>query len=271
MKRSTKAVVDSSTTWITTSLGIRTRIKPGAKHDFQDYEKLFDEFKRSYNKNNCCAAMDLQDFFNCIVSDAEFRCLVIDALYLSSSTALFEQCGIQLRDIDIVSKTVEFAPPKGGRGGLVGHLHTGDLYNFLLDLPIPDTEAERYDVFVLDFCGSASKNLNCFDIMCEKLLIADMAVGSITLCARGGRTLDYTKQEKLEAANYMHSKAVECGYSIRFYGELEYKTMFSLFFKMIHNVGSLDKHGGFKASLPAAGGKGKAMDASNWLNTPFNF
>jgi hypothetical protein len=259
-------------------LGIRTRIKPGAKHDFQDYEKLFDEFKRSYNKNNCTMTMDLQDFFNCIVSDAEFRCLVIDALYLSSSTALFDKCGIQLRDIDIVSKTVEFAPvpPKGGREGgrgqrVCGHLHTGDLYDFLLDLPIPDSEAERYDVFVLDFCGSGSKNLNCFDIMCEKLLIADMAVGSITLCSRTNYKVGFTKQEKIDAANYMHSKAVECGYSIRFYGELEYKTMFSLFFKMIHNVGSLDKVGGFKAALPACGGKGRAMDASNWLNTPFNF
>jgi hypothetical protein len=265
MKRS----ADSSTTWMTTSLKIRTRIKPGAKHDFQDYAKLFDEFKRLYNKNNCCIAMDLQNFFTCIVSDAEFRCLVIDALYLSSSTALFENCGIQLRDIDIVSKTVEFAPAlTGGKGGRHGRLHTGGLYDFLLDLPIPDSEAERYDILVLDFCGSGSKNLNCFDILCEKLLIADMAVGSITLCARGGRALSFTKEEKIEAANYMHSKAVECGYSIRFYGELEYKTMFSLFFKMIHNVGSLDKHGGFKA---VASRKGKAMDASNWLNTPFIF
>lgn len=267
MKRST----DTSTTWITTSLGIRTRIKPGAKHDFQDYEKLFDEFKKSYNKNNCTMAMDLQEFFNCIVSDAEFRCLVIDALYLSSSTALFEKCGIQLRDIDIVSKTVEFAPAlTGGRRGrkAFGRLHTGDLYDFLLDLPIPDSEAERYDILVLDFCGSGSKNLNCFDILCEKLLIADMAVGSITLCSRTNYKVGFTKQEKIDAANYMHSKAVECGYSIRFYGELEYKTMFSLFFKMIHNVGSLDKVGGFKA---VASGKGKAMDASNWLNTPFIF
>ncbi|MBX9637226.1 MAG: hypothetical protein K2Q45_06715 [Nitrosomonas sp.] len=246
--------------WITTPLGICTRIKPGTKHDFQDYAKLFDLFKKSYNKKNCAMAMDLKTFFNTIVSDVKFRCLVIDALYLSSSSALFEEAGILLKDMDIVSKTIEFKPPP--KGGRCGQLHTGDLYEFLLDLPIPDSEEERYDVVVLDFCGAGSKNLNCFDILCEKLLIADAAVGSITLSARGGRKLEYMKQEKLEAQNYMITKAMENGYSIRFYGELEYQQMFSLFFKMIHNFGSLHPQGGFKT---------KDKDASNWLNTPFKF
>ena len=176
-------------------------------------------------------AKTLQDFMACIVTDAEFRCLVIDALYLSSAT-------------------VEFALPAPLRGAGKGRLYTGDLYEFLLDLPIPNTEEERYDILVLDFCGSGNKNLNCFDVLCEKLLIADMAVGSITLCSRTTYALDFTKQEKLDAANYMHSKAVECGYSIRFYGELEHKTMFSLFFKMIHNVGALHAKYGIKTAPP---------------------
>ena len=252
--------------WHVTPLGILTRIIDTKKHKFNDNKKAHDKIKIEYNRRNCVMLEDLDRFIGRIVSDASFRCLVIDALFLKTTTALVESKFVRLSDIDIVSNSIAFC--KQTARLKTGALFSGPLSDFLHNAPIPKTEEERYDVLVLDFCGASHVHLDCLSLLFEKLMIADLAVGSITFSYRAGPNQNnkYTKQEKIDATNVMFAMAVENGYSIRFYEELEEGTMFSLFFKIIHNVGALSNNGGFLQTKD----KGKE-DASNWLNKSFLF
>ena len=230
--------------WHDTSLGFKTKI---IKKDFNNPNK------QAYNDKVCAGINNYSNHMFKVDGNVTMCALVLDALHCATTTQMVKQCHFPLEWIHIVSYGIAFQKQRGCK---IGALHSGDLYDYLLRIAAADEI--KFDVLVLDFCRKYEAHEDCLRILFEQQLIDDMALLTVTFCARNKKGNDYCKQEKLEAANKIAMMAIENGYTVRVYDEHEHKTMFSLFFKVIHNMGAQKEVGGIKKTKDG-------RDASNWL------
>lgn len=244
--------------WFTTTLGIRT--KP-IKGEYADERKRDEVSKIRFNDHVCACWRDLYGFWRAIDPAPGLKCLVLDAHLLGTTTRLHQDCGVELKDIDVVSRDVAFAK------GTPPNFYTGELQEFLKNKPVATTGEAKYDMVVFDLMGSWPGKDNderrCLELLFEKQLLEDVAILEMTLSFRNGNhPMAYMHQLLFEVVRDVQSIAQRHGYMVQItHFFTRGGAMFYLFFKVIHPARSMAEEGGIEGTTDK-------FYASHWWTQP---
>jgi len=120
-------------------------------------------------------------------------------------------------------------------------LHTGELSSFLDKKAAAVGGADKYDLAILDFCGSwpgiKQEQRRCVGVLFEKNLLEDVSVLEVTLSFRNGdKRMEYMHQIMAVAATDIQSLAQKAGYLVQLSKFFTNGNIFYLFFKVMLNV-----------------------------------
>jgi hypothetical protein len=206
--------------WIQHSVAIETRYTRAAvaarksgKSAYDDDRKTTDPIKNRANSVVCAYTLDLHNYYRSIIKMKNMirpfirnmRYLVLDALYLGTTTRLVNDCGVPLSNIYVCSNEIEFR----------GHINsfTGRLVDYLLTL---DPNDVKFDVLFLDFCGNLSKeNLEALELLFKKRLLDVVGILAITLSYRNGnKSAAYNREHTFGGLMKLKALALKYGYYI---------------------------------------------------------
>lgn len=240
-------------------LPIRVTVKPGSTYNHN--AKRSDSRKEDANEAVVCYVKDLDQFCSLLKDTAgpeNFRALVIDALGLKSTHALVNQCGLRLENVDIVSKDLVFhLQHKNLR---TGRLWGDELSEFLKTERIQG----KYDILVLDFCGTWGKEIKqCVKEFFRKQLLDGLSVLSITCCFRNNESdWDDQHHDWMQCQLEVIAMSAKYGYFVRCdHPFFRYDGMFVCLFKVIHRAWTMNYDGG----IPAAR---DGRVATDWVSEP---
>lgn len=206
--------------WIKHSVAIETRYTRAAvaarksgRSAYDDDRKTTDPIKNRANSVVCAYTLDLHNYYRSIIKKKNMispfirnlRYLVLDALYLGTTTRLVNDCGVPLSNVYVCSNEIEFR----------GHMNsfTGRLVDYLLTL---DPNDVMFDVLFLDFCGNLSKeNLEALELLFKKRLLDVVGILAITLSYRNGnRSAAYNREHTFGGLMKLKALALKYGYYI---------------------------------------------------------
>jgi hypothetical protein len=207
--------------WMKNNVAIETRYTEaaatarttGANNLYNHENKAKDEVKDLANTVLCSFAADLQKYFQSILRSeiiADMRYLVLDGLYLGTTTRLVKECGAALSNVYICSKEIEF---RSGNDHNKINSYTGRLVDYLRTL---ERDQVVFHVLYLDFCGNFSKeNYQAVELLFEKQLLAALGIIAITLSYRfGTKSTAYNRQHTFGGLMKFKALALKHGYYI---------------------------------------------------------
>lgn len=242
--------------WVLTPLGVKTRRIPGVERtEYRDEKKSVEKAKIAFNNAVLDHAADLHKMWAQNDPNPILKSLSLEDITIGTSTALINAELVSLNDADVVSRSVEFGD------GSPPNFHTAELSTFLHKKRVPKTDAEKYDIVVLDFmCAWSEDTKKCVEMLFRKQLFEDIAIMGITLSSRPGpKGTDYMHEIRLTALPGIQQLAAKFGYVVN---HTRFMTrsgaMFHMFFKIIHPERSMSEQGGIEGP----------MNASVWLSEP---
>lgn len=233
---------------------------------YQDSSKADDVIKQMFNRNIGVFTQDLQKYYREILGENQqarevnrnMQFLVLDSIFLGTTTKLVTVSGINTSQIDICSREVEFCGP--GRDET--NSYTGELRDFL---KTRNAEDYTYDVVVFDFCGSwSAKHKEAVELLFKKKLIDTVGVFAITLSYRNGKkSLDYMHQNVIEGKNDIRRIAYENGYDLGWFVRLQNKSdqVCSYIWKCIERKDAMHYQKGIQYDK-------SGFAADHWCDTP---
>lgn len=237
--------------WIDTPLGVRTK---AVKGDYDDDIKDKDPDKKYCNAVYCHAIKDhLQSYWGALGCDSsiEGNFLHLDGVYMGTSHALNEQCGIKLSEMDIVSRSVLFDIPAHVKPG---NMWTGELKSFLEYRIANLAEAgevgahRKYDGMWLDFCCAyLDESRTCIELIFQHRLFDDFGIFAVTFGMRKAYTKydkEYVTQAVDVCKNDIRRIAHDAGYGFESVQHYTYGTMFFIIGKVFHYVDTMKDEGG---------------------------
>ena len=243
--------------WVLTKIGVKTRsLKEVKKRSspnelqkvqdkYKDESKIQDPKKIEFNDYVCAIYYALLTYWTAIDPDAKLRAFVVDGLYLGTTTRLVKDCGMDLADIDVVSRSVEFDSEAGP------NFYTSEVATFFNNKKRETVGHSKYDLVIFDITGSwpgkKRTQYKVVETIFKKDLLEDISFLEITLCFRNGaERLGHMSEIFGRAVQDIQKIAASTGYTVNID---VYKTngiMFYLFFRVIHMKRAMSHNGGIE-------------------------